>query len=149
MGVKVGGIKTPEIREGGRRIGFKVVDILSGRERVFSSLSLRSHHKVGRYGVDINSFEEIALPALERSLKESKVILIDEIGKMEALSENFNRLIKKIWNSDLICVGTAPSYRLPLVEELLPKSRVFWVRRGESFRVAQSILDEIASLSIL
>ena len=61
------GFWTEEIRDrkGGKRKGFKVVNI-KGRESTFASKRFTSKHIVGSYGVSVCRFEDIALPPLER-----------------------------------------------------------------------------------
>ncbi len=145
LGVRVAGIKTPEVRLEGRRIGFKVVDISTGDSAMFASISLRSQHRVGRYGVDLSLFESVAIPALTTGLKEADVILIDEIGKMELLSKDFTEIVGKIWESSKAAVGTVPVSRLPLVERLVKSSKVFWVERGKAERIADAIVNMIVS----
>jgi len=47
-------------------------------------VGLRSPHRVGRYGVDLDALDGVAVPAL--APEERAVYLIGEIGKMECLS---------------------------------------------------------------
>ncbi len=97
---KIGGIISPEIREKGERIGFEVVDIFSNKRKVFASIYFKSNYKVGKYFVDINAFEEIAINALEFAFENCDIIAIDEIGKMELLSKRFREFVYKIINSN-------------------------------------------------
>ena len=47
--------------------------------------------QVGKYSVDVLSFEEIALPVINKALNierdKNTIVIIDEIGKMEMFSE--------------------------------------------------------------
>lgn len=95
-GLRVGGISTPELREDGRRIGFKVVDLASGKEALMAGVKIPSNHRVGRYGVDVQSFESVALPALDEPEKRFDVVCIDEIGRMELYSTMFRRRILEL-----------------------------------------------------
>ena len=145
LGIEVAGIKTPEVRSGSRRIGFKVVDISTGDSVLFASVSFSSHQRVGRYGVNVSLFESVAIPALVNGLKVAKVILIDEIGKMELLSNKFVEAVKRIWESNKIAVGTVPISRVPFVERLVRSSEVFWIKRGEAEKIAKTIVGKIVS----
>lgn len=94
------GFITEEIRdEKGNRIGFSVAD-LSGNKRTFARVGFSSSFRVGKYGVDIMAFEELVLPVVEGAIGKGKIIVIDEIGKMELFSEKFKRLISHIFSMD-------------------------------------------------
>ena len=56
----------------------------------------KGKYRVGRYGVDLSLFEAMALPVLERALQEKEIIVIDEIGKMELLSQRFREVVIQI-----------------------------------------------------
>jgi nucleoside-triphosphatase len=99
LGEKAMGFWTEEVRDPrtGKRTGFKVVTT-EGKEVLFASKRFTSRKLVGSYGVNVERFESIAVPVLERALKEKgKVTLVDEVGKMELFSKRFRDLI-----SDLI-----------------------------------------------
>lgn len=94
LGFDVGGISTPELRRGSRRIGFGVVDLASGRRGVLAGVEVASRLRVGRYGVDLAGFESVALPALKHAEESCDVICIDEIGRMEFYSRAFKRRVE-------------------------------------------------------
>ena len=81
------GFVTDEIREGERRVGFEI-RTFGGKTRTLAHVDLRSRHRVGRYGVDVEALDEIAESALVLD-DETEVYLVDEIGKMECFSERF------------------------------------------------------------
>eukprot|EP00164_Ancoracysta_twista_P001961 GFYU01002576.1.p1 GENE.GFYU01002576.1~~GFYU01002576.1.p1 ORF type:complete len:201 (-),score=45.15 GFYU01002576.1:202-762(-) len=93
--LRLGGFVTREVREGGGgRTGFKVVT-LSGKEGVLAAVdSGRQGPKVGKFTVDVTSFEKAALPELDR--RDVDVLVIDEIGKMELFSKPFVSTFTKI-----------------------------------------------------
>jgi len=92
-GLKVGGIITPEIKEKGRRVGFYVKDVFSQVMEVFASVDFKLGPKLGKYGIDRDAFERVALPAIDFAIENCDVVCIDEIGKMEFFSENFKKKI--------------------------------------------------------
>ena len=98
-GLRVAGIVTPEVRVGGRRVAFKVVDLHSGREGLLASVDHIGGPRVGRYRVDVKGFEEVALPALEYAERECDLICIDEIGRMELFSQAFRRRVEELFRS--------------------------------------------------
>lgn len=142
-GLRVGGIRTPELREGGVRKGFFVEDLFTGERELFASTEFRSGPSVSKYVVDLGKFESIALPALTRASEECDVVVIDEIGKMELFSRKFVELVRELWGSDSIAVGTAPLARINEVERLKNLSEVIRIERGEAERVSNYLISRI------
>ncbi len=95
-GLKVGGFVTPEIIENGKRIGFYVKDIFSNEMEIFASIDFKIGPKIGKYGVDVRAFEKIALKAMDFAAQNCDLIIVDEIGKMEFLSKEFEKEIYKL-----------------------------------------------------
>ncbi len=101
-GIPIKGFYTEEIREGGKRVGFKLVT-LDGQEVVFSHVRFYSPFKVGKYKVDIKALEAV-LPSILPS--HAELIVIDEIGKMECFSERFKQTVWKILHAPNPFLGT-------------------------------------------
>ncbi|NPA84684.1 MAG: AAA family ATPase [Crenarchaeota archaeon] len=78
-GLRVCGISCPDVREGGRRVGFVVEDLESGERAWLARVSGCSGPRVGRYRLCPEA-EDLAVKALS---KDCDVYLIDEIGPME------------------------------------------------------------------
>lgn len=81
------GFFTREIQKKGRRVGFSI-NTLDGRQGTMAHVEIRSPYRVGRYGVDLQSIDLIAVPSMLAN-DPQMVIVIDEIGKMECLSARF------------------------------------------------------------
>lgn len=96
LGYSVGGISTPEIRSRGRRVGFSVVDVATGRSGALAGVDFESAFRVKRYGVNLPGFESVALPALDFAENCCDVVCIDEIGRMELFSEPFKRKVEEL-----------------------------------------------------
>lgn len=90
--VKPGGFYTEEIRVGGERKGF-TVKTFDGKSGILAHKDNKNGPRVGRYGVDLESFESTALPGLEDAINDRKLVVIDEIGKMELFSRRFKGLV--------------------------------------------------------
>ena len=107
-GLKIGGFITPEIRVSGKRIGFKVVDVYSGEEGILAKVCtcVQDKPRVGKYCVDVEDFERVALKALDFVMKECDLIVVDELGKMELFSKRFEEKVNKLLLTDklVICV---------------------------------------------
>ena len=83
-GIPVTGFVTEEIWESGRRLGFSI-ERLGGERGVLAHVEFPGPPRVGRYGIDLATFERLAIPALEQA-GEHHVVIIDELGKMELAS---------------------------------------------------------------
>ena len=111
--VEVTGFFTEEVRdERGMRKGFDVVSIRDLTVR--KSLAIANAPpaikgpKVGKYNVIVEDFESVALPCMTNI--KSKVLVIDEIGKMEMFSRKFPQLVKNAFNTkDLHILATIPN----------------------------------------
>ena len=101
---RAGGFYTEEIRRGNIREGFRI-KTLDGRDGILAHVNRPGPFRVGRYGVDVDAFDEIAIPSLERALERGELIIIDEIGKMELFSSRFRSLIRRILASDERILG--------------------------------------------
>ncbi|MEM2915259.1 MAG: NTPase [Candidatus Bathyarchaeia archaeon] len=102
----VGGIVTPELRVKGERVGFKVVDVFSGREEILASVDIQTGPRVGKYMVNVEGFESVALPALDYALTACDLICIDEVGRMEFFSEKFIQKVNEVIRSEKFLIAT-------------------------------------------
>lgn len=96
---KVGGFITEELREKGERIGFKIISLSDNKEGFLAKKAFPSTYRLGKYGVNIEDLEEIGCSAIEEALDSRKVILVDEIGKMELFSEKFKNILLQALNA--------------------------------------------------
>lgn len=106
LGSIAGGFCTEEIRERGRRLGFRVKDLHSGREGILAHVSRKGAPRVSRYGVDVAEFDRVGVTALREAMGREGCIVIDEIGKMELFSEAFRAAVTEVLDSDHPVLGT-------------------------------------------
>ena len=140
-GFKVGGIVTPEVRKGGKRVGFKVVDVYSGREAWLAKVGVYPNAvRFGKYSVFVHEFERVALPALDFALRECEVIAVDEIGKMEFLSRRFKEKIFEILKSERFLVAVLHRNFLHSFRSF---GEVVEVRKENRERVREEVIKEI------
>jgi nucleoside-triphosphatase len=115
-GIPVFGFLTREIRERGRRVGFRI-ETPAGDRGVLAHIDLAGPPTVGRYGVDLDAFERIALPALS-DIPEAGVAVIDELGKMELASERFRTALAGLLDRSVPLVATVHAHRDPFTDAL-------------------------------
>ena len=92
LGVSAGGFYTQELRARGRREGFGL-RTLDGETATLASVHVADGPRVSRYGVNPAAMDEVAAPAIERAIAGAQLIVIDEIGKMELLSNRFRQAV--------------------------------------------------------
>lgn len=117
---KAGGFYTEEIREDGERKGFKITTV-DGQQGILAHIMHQSPFKVGKYKVNLEDFEKLALPAIEKAIQEGKIIVIDEIGKMELFSERFHQALISALDSPHLVVATIKDSPDPFTQKI--KSR--------------------------
>jgi nucleoside-triphosphatase len=105
LSLRAEGFFTAEIREGGRRLGFRLTT-LSGEEATLAHRDLREGPRVGPYGVDVRALERVGVAALRRALSgDFSLIVIDEIGKMEMKSRAFRDIVLQCLDSPRRVLG--------------------------------------------
>jgi len=85
-GYRVAGFVCPEVREGGVRVGFKIVDLATGSSGWLAVSSEKAGPcrgpRVGRYCVVEDDVERVVAETVE-SMEGADLIAIDEVGPME------------------------------------------------------------------
>ncbi len=138
----VGGFLSNEMRRGNQRVGF-TLDTLNGKRGILAHIDLDTDHRVGKYHVDVDSLENVGVRAVEDALEAHDVVIIDEIGKMELLSERFRQVLESALSSHKPLLGTVMQGKNRLTDELKdrPDVSVFHVtEETRSYLVNEIIL---------
>ena len=99
------GFYTEESRDArGAREGFRLVTFC-GRLLVLSHIHQPGPYRVSRYGVDVAGFEQL-LADLNLGHVQSRLVMIDEIGKMECFSQRFRDDLTALLNSPKMLIAT-------------------------------------------
>jgi nucleoside-triphosphatase len=100
----VAGFVTEEVRDrSGNRKGFRAVT-LEGEKTTIADVGLSGSPRVSKYGVDVEAIDRLAEDLAPR--KDVEMWLIDEIGKMECLSERFVDAMERLLDSETPVVAT-------------------------------------------
>ena len=83
-GLPLAGFFTEEMREGGVRVGFRI-ETFEGERGVLAHVERRGPPRVGKYGVDLDAFERLALPEPWQSTTAASLALIDTLADAEIL----------------------------------------------------------------
>ena len=147
LSCKIGGFYTHEMKENGRRTGFYITDF-EGNQMVMASEKSDSPYRVNIYGVNIEAFEMIGIPAMERALQNADLIIIDEIGRMEMFSPKFCDLLRKVFDSDKPLLATIKKVDCELTKELKARDDVvkYEVTNENRDPLFQEILTVIQNL---
>jgi nucleoside-triphosphatase len=137
--VALSGFLTREIRDGRRRVGFEI-ETFAGDRGLLAHVDLPGPPRVGRYGVNLDEFERLALRSLEAP---ASVVLIDELGKMELASEPFREAVRNLFDGPVTIVATVHTFRYPFTDALKRRSDVSVVKLTASNR--DSLPEELAA----
>jgi nucleoside-triphosphatase len=102
-GARLKGFYTEEIREAGERLGFRLI-AFDGGEHVIAHVAMPKTRRVGKYGVDVAAVDRAA--GLLVADPGARVYLVDEIGKMECLSERFVRAMRALLTGRIPVIAT-------------------------------------------
>lgn len=94
-GYSVGGMISREVRSGGVRVGFEILDLASGRCGWLAHVNQPIGPSVGKYRVNMGDLEDIGVEAIVKAVDDSNVVAVDEIGPMELFSEKFKEAVKR------------------------------------------------------
>jgi nucleoside-triphosphatase len=130
-GVAASGFLTREMRKSGRRVGFEI-ETFAGERGLLAHVDIAGPPRVGRYGVDLEEFERLALPALEAP--GDGVVLIDELGKMELASERFREAVHALFQSPVPIAATVHTARHPFTDALKRSPDVSTIRLSAANR---------------
>jgi nucleoside-triphosphatase len=122
--VALAGFITEEIRERGRRVGFSI-ETFGGERGTLAHVDRPGRPRVGKYGVDLEEFERLALPALRVT---ANATLIDELGKMELASDAFTEAVEDLVERETPVVATVQAARHPFTDRLKRRRNVDVIR---------------------
>ena len=124
--IAIRGFFTEEIRSDRGRQGFRGVTFDS-RTFPLADRRLGGRLRVGAYGIDLSGLETVGLAALE-PLPETRLVIVDEIGKMELLSASFRARIEALIESEIPLLATIALHGVGLVKRLRHDPRVTLLR---------------------
>ncbi len=140
------GFYTEEMKERNERKGFKLKSF-NGREGILSHVDLVSKYRVGKYSVDIKGFEGF-LDSIHFFNPEVRIIIIDEIGKMECLSHRFVRIIGEVLESDKIVISTISMTGGPIIGGIKKRGdvKIYTMSKINRDFILSNIFNDIMTL---
>jgi nucleoside-triphosphatase len=104
-GYCVGGMISREMREGGTRVGFEILDLNSSKRGWLAHVNQKRGPQVGKYRVNVEDLNAIGAQAILDAIGNCDVVAIDEIGPMELFSEKFKEAARKALDSRILVVA--------------------------------------------
>ena len=146
-GIRPHGFFTEEIRESGKRTGFQI-KTLEGRTGILSHVDQESSYRVGRYGVNLEDLEAVAVPAILPRGGAGEMIVIDEIGTMELFSEKFKAAVIQVLDSQANVIATIKQGGHHLIKKIMNRPDVELLElslknRGE---IPEQIADSLSRI---
>ena len=126
------GFFTREMREKGHRVGFSI-NTLDGKQGVLAHQNIRSKYKVGKYGVNLEGIDKIAVPSMIPQ-NEEMMVIIDEIGKMECYSSFFKETVIQNLDSHHSVIGSIPIKGNSFIEHIKKREDVLLIQVSEENR---------------
>ena len=117
--ISMAGFFTSDIRIHGKRVGFELVS-LEGKKSTLARSDIKNpslSDRVGKYYVNVSEFENF-IDTLSLLETQNDLIIIDEIGKMECLSEKFKNIVQAVFDSDKVVCATIALKGEGLIKEM-------------------------------
>lgn len=136
------GFYTEEIRRNNVRKGFRW-NRLDGSSGILAHVDIKSRFRVSKYGVDIEGFEKSVLPILDIEQSDAQLFIIDEIGKMECMSERFVAAVRDILASDKSTLATVAQKGSGFISEVknLSGVKIFTLTGNNRDRIIAEVVQ--------
>ncbi|KAI3947804.1 hypothetical protein MKX01_034469 [Papaver californicum] len=147
-------VTEPPVRSGKEWREFEVVTLDGRRFLLPLPLHLVQSQRwpsVGRFKVDINSFESLALPELQVR-EDTELFVIDEVGKMELFSSSFFPAVLRVLESNIPLLATIPVPKfgrdIPRVAQLRnhPGATIFTINTRNREAVKEQIYTQLVDV---
>jgi nucleoside-triphosphatase len=135
-----GGFLTREVRKCGHRVGFALIDLATGDERMFAHVGSGSD-KVGRYAVDSGVIEEVGVPAILDAVARRELVVIDEIAPMELRAPSFVAAVERALASDrALLISTHAHATEPIADRVRQELNLVRVRLGNRDALVEQVV---------
>ncbi len=138
------GFYTEEVREAGRRVGFRLVT-LDGQTGILAHVNWKGKtpFRVGRYGVEVGVLDTLGVDAIRRAVEQGILVVIDEIGPMELFSAAFRDAVLWALDQGACILGTVVRRPVPFAEALKRRPDVTVVEVSPENR--DRLVDELVA----
>jgi len=102
----VGGMISREVREGGVRVGFEIMDFSTGQRGWLAHVNQPTGPQVSKYRVNLTDLDAIGVGSILDAIRNADIIIVDEIGPMELFSSAFRDAVVQAVESNKPFLGT-------------------------------------------
>ena len=140
--VKVGGVLARDKRIKGRRVGFELFDLGSGRTGVLAD-EAGDGPQLGKYKVRLDDLDQIGAKAIEDALNRD-LIVVDEVGPMELSSRRFVGAVEKAIASEKPMLVVLHQWSMhPLAKKIRKNFRVITVTMQNRDALRDELTEEL------
>ncbi|MHC1754647.1 MAG: NTPase [Methanosarcina sp.] len=141
-GFKLGGIQTAEMRKEGQREGFSILDLATGKTGTLSHIR-GGGPRFGKYHVNLEDLDRIGASAIRNALS-CDLVVIDEVGPMELISEPFVSAVEKVLESDKPVLAVLHhSSRHPIAQRIRKEFEILTVDRKNRDELPERIANRL------
>jgi len=105
-GYEIGGMISRDVREGGVRVGFEIMDFSTGQRGWLAHVNQPTGPKISKYRVNLTDLEAIGVSSILDAIRNADIVIVDEIGPMELFSSAFRDVVVQAVESDKPVLGT-------------------------------------------
>jgi len=105
-GYAIGGMISHDVREGGVRVGFEIMDFSTGQRGWLAHINQPTGPKISKYRVNLTDLDAIGVSSILDAIRNADMIIVDEIGPMELFSSAFRDAVVHAVESDKPVLGT-------------------------------------------
>lgn len=145
---KAGGYYTRPVKEGFFRTGFELVPLPEGSGVPILLASTKMHpgwNRLGSYTVDVGSIDDRMVPRLHEAIleRDTELVVLDEVSRMECLSERFRQAVVDCITSDksLLATVSTGAEDVEFLRTLTTRSDVSVIHLGYDNR--ETLVDRI------
>lgn len=137
---RVGGFYMESIMSGRVRKGL-MIRTLDGQDRMLASKTVKSNHMLEKFPVDLNALENVGVPALRLALMTKDMIVIDELGTLEGMSQRFKETLMECLQSSKPVLATIRSTSSKFTDELkkMPSTQIIVLKSSNKAVVRNQI----------
>jgi len=105
-GYEIGGMISREVREGGIRVGFEIMDFSTEQRGWLAHINQPTGPKISKYRVNLTDLDAIGVSSILDAIRNADIIIVDEIGPMELFSPAFRDAVAQALESNKPALGT-------------------------------------------
>jgi len=146
IALSVGGIIGRELLVCGHRVGFSLIDVSTGHEAVLAHIHQRIGPKIGKYTVNLETLQNLAIPAIQSAIQSKELVIIDEFAPMELVSPDFIPVVESALASEKsLIIATHATLDHPLVHQIRQELKLFRVKLSNRDRLVAEVAAFLTS----